>query len=150
MKLKNSINKVINESNKLNFQSLYNKLNEVIVETDDFLLISNQDDVVNRNNYIKSYPNEERKELLKKDALKGQKILIVMLWSKTLNPDENESIHKDYLTKVSPQSEACLKDALDHLGIIIDIVENYRNAIEKITSKNDKGKCPYYAVWVIN
>ena len=73
-----------------------------------------------------------------------------MLWSKTLNPDENESIHKNYLTNVSPESEACLKDALDYLGIIIDIVENYRDAIEKIISKDDKGKCPYYAVWIIN
>ena len=39
---------------------------------------------------------------------------------------------------------------MDHLGIIIDIVENYRDAIERITSKTDDGKCPYYAVWIIN
>ena len=39
---------------------------------------------------------------------------------------------------------------MDYYGIIIDIVENYRDAIEKITSKNEKGKCPYYAVWIIN
>ena len=73
-----------------------------------------------------------------------------MLWSKTLNPDENRSIHKDYITKVSPDSKACLKDALDYLGIIIEIVENYRDGIEKITSKDENGKCPYYAVWIIN
>jgi len=149
--LNNKIAEVINNSTNLNFQSLYNKLNEVIVETDAFLLISNQeDDMEETNNDIKSNPTGEGKELLKKDALKGQKILVVMLWSKTLNPDENECVHKDYLTKVSPESEACLKDALDHLGIIIDVVENYRNAIEKITSKNENGKCPYYAVWIIN
>ena len=99
---------------------------------------------------IKSNPTGEGKELLKKDALKGQKILIVMLWSKTLNSDENECIHKDYLTKPSPESEACLKDALDFLGITMDIVENYRDSIERITSKTDNGKCPYYAVWIIN
>ena len=99
---------------------------------------------------LESNPKEEGKELLKKDALKGQKILIVMLWSKTLDQKENECIHKDYITKKSPKSEACLKDALDHLGIIIDIVENYRDAIEKITSKNENRKCPYYAVWIIN
>ena len=99
---------------------------------------------------LESNPKEEGKELLKKDALKGQKILIVMLWSKTLDQKENECIHKDYITKKSSKSEACLKDALDHLGIIIDIVENYRDAIEKITSKNENRKCPYYAVWIIN
>ena len=54
-----------------------------------------------------------------------------MLWSKTLNPNENESVHKDYITKVSPDSKACLKDALDFLGIIAEVVENYRDAIEK-------------------
>ena len=32
----------------------------------------------------------------------------------------------------------------------MDIVENYRDAIERITSKTDNGKCPYYAVWIIN
>ena len=92
----------------------------------------------------------EGKELLKKDYLKGQKILIVMLYSKTLNPEENEYIHKDYLLKPRPQSDSCLKDCLDHYGIILDIVENYRDAIEKITLKDEKGKCPYYAIWIIN
>ena len=149
--LNNAINEVINNSTTLNFQSLYNKLNDIIIETDAFSLISNQEDEMeDTNGQIKSNPTGEGKELLKKDSLKGQKILVVMLWSKTMNKEENECVHKDYLTTVSPQSKACLKDALDHLGIIIDIVENYRNAIEKITSKNEKGKCPYYAIWIIN
>ena len=91
------------------------------------------------------------KELLEKDALKGQKILIVMLYSKNLNQEkENEYIHKDYLLKPRPQSDSCLKDCLDYYGINIDIVENYRDAIEKIISKDEKGKCPYYAIWIIN
>ena len=68
-----------------------------------------------------------------------------MLCLKALNPDENESILKEYLPKFSPESEDCLKDELDHLGIIIDTVENYRNTIEKITSKNDQGKCLLYS-----
>ena len=67
---------------------------------------------------LDSNPKKEGEELLSKNALKGQKILIVMLWSKTLDQEENECIHKDYITKKSPKSEACLKDALDHLGII--------------------------------
>jgi hypothetical protein len=114
-------------------------------------LISNEEDEMDETgSNIKSNPTGEGKELLKKNQLKGQKILIVMLWSKTLNPDENESVHKDYITKVSPESKACLKNALDFLGIIIEIVENYRDAIEKITSKDENGKCPYYAIWIIN
>ena len=150
--LNNKIAEIINEStNTKNYQSLYNKLNDVIVETDAFLLISNQeDDMEDAGDGVKSNPTGEGKELLKKDALKGHKILVVMLWSKTLNPDENQCIHKDYITKVSPESKACLKDALDFLGIIIDVVENYRDAITKLTSKNENGKCPYYACWIIN
>jgi hypothetical protein len=149
--LNNNIAEIINSSTNKNYQSLYNKLNEVIVETDAFLLISNQeDDMEDTGNEVKSNPKGEGKELLKKDALQGHKILLVMLWSKTLNPDENECIHKDYITKVSPESKACLKDALDFLGIIIDVVENYRDAITKLTSKNENGKCPYYACWIIN
>ena len=149
--LNNKIAEIINSSTNLNYQNLYNKLNEVIVETDAFLLISNQeDDMEDTGDGVKSNPTGEGKELLKKDALKGQKILVVMLWSKTLNTDENECIHKDYITKVSPESKACLKDALDFLGIIIDVVENYRDAIIKLTSKNENGKCPYYACWIIN
>jgi hypothetical protein len=136
--LNNKIAEVINNSTNLNYQNLYNILSNVIVETDAFLLISNQEDDMDETaGNIKSNPTGEGKELLKRNALKGQKILIVMLWSKTLNPDENRSIHKDYITKVSPDSKACLKDALDFLGIIIELVENYRNAIEKITSKDE-------------
>ena len=149
--LNEKIEEIINNSMNLNYQNLYNKLNEVTVETDAFLLISNQEDEMNdTGSEVKSNPKGEGKELLKKDQLKGHKILIVMLWSKTLNPDENQCIHKDYITKVSPESKACLKDALDHLGVIIDVVENYRDAITRLTSKNQNGKCPYYACWIIN
>ena len=47
--------------------------------------------------------------MLKKDQLKGQKILIVMWWSKILNPNENESVDKDYIIKVNPDIKAFLK-----------------------------------------
>ena len=88
--------------------------------------------------------------MYQKNFLKGQKILIVMLWSKELDPQENQYIHKNYLLITIPQNDSCLKDCLEYYGIEIDIVENYREAIEKITSKNEDGKCPYYAVWIIN
>ena len=97
-----------------------------------------------------SYNEYNKQSLLAKDYLKGQKILIAMLYSKELNQEENEYIDKDYLLKNIPKNDSCLKDCLDYYGINIDIVENYRDAIEKITCKNEKGKCPYYAVWIIN
>ena len=102
------------------------------------------------NDSIREIQKEEQKALLKKDALKGHKILLVMLYSKDLDPSESKYIHKDYITKVSPESKSCLKEALDYLGIIIEIVENYRDAITKLTNKNENFKCPYYACWIIN
>ena len=119
------------------------KLNKINL---NFILKEN----INLRQIDKSNPTAEGKALLQKDALKGHQILIVMLWSKTLNSNENQCIHKDYLSKVSPESKACLKDALDYLGINIDVVENYRDAIAKLIIKNENDKCPYYACWIIN
>ena len=69
---KNIWQEIINEStNTKNYQGLYNKLNDVIVETDAFLLISNQeDDMEDAGDGVKSNPIGEGKELLKKDATK--------------------------------------------------------------------------------
>ena len=105
---------------------------------------------VKSNNFKFESNSHVNKFAIEKDFLKGQKIFIVMLWSKNLSEDENEYIHKDYLIKNHPKNNCCLKECLDYYGIILDIVENYRDAIEKITSKNEFGKCPYYAIWVIN
>ena len=50
---------------------------------------------------VESKPNINNKEikieLLEKDALKDQKILIVMLWSEDLDPYKSEDIHKNYM-----------------------------------------------------
>ena len=42
-----------------------------------------------------------------------------------------------------------VKEAVKHYGIIIIPVRTYENAIKELT-KNEKGKCPYYACWLIN
>ena len=57
---------------------------------------------------------------------------------------QNYNIHKDYLIINYPKNDSCLKECLDYYGLIIDIVKNYKDVIEKITSKNVFGKCPYY------
>jgi len=58
---------------------------------------------------IKPINSNNEKSLLKKDYLKGQKILIVMLYSKELNPEESEYIHKDYLLKIFQKMILALK-----------------------------------------
>lgn len=78
--LNEKIEDIIKSSTNKNYQSLYNKLNDIVIEIDIFLLISNQeDDMEDTSEAVKSNPTGERKELLKKDYLKGHKILIVML-----------------------------------------------------------------------
>lgn len=42
-----------------------------------------------------------------------------------------------------------INDAVSHFGIKIKTVNNYDDAINELT-KNENGKCPYYACWLIN
>ena len=148
--LNNNIDKVINDSISLNYQKIYNQLNEAIIERDAFSLISNKEKEIFFSSDEKlSNPEGDNIELLKKGYLKGQKILVVILCLNDLSLEEKEYISKDYLNTVSPFSNACLKDILDYLGIIIDVVDNYGEAINKLTI-NDNDYCPYYATWIIN
>ena len=61
-----------------------------------------------------------------------------MLWWKILNQNENDSIHKGYIIKACLDSNSCFKDELNFLGIIIEVVDNYRDrdVIEKIKNKD--------------
>ena len=44
--LNNAINKIINDSENLNFQSLYNELNDIKIEIDDISFISKQENEI--------------------------------------------------------------------------------------------------------
>ena len=78
IELNNVTKKIINNPNNLNFKSLNNKLSEVIFEKDEFLLISNKgNDMEDKSDHVKSNPTGEGKELLNKDTLKEQKILLL-------------------------------------------------------------------------
>ena len=73
-------------------------------------------------------------------SLLGQKILIVMVYYEdTCNIDK---LYKNGDNKT-------VKDAVSHFGIDIVSVNNYNDAIKELT-KDENGKCPYYACWVIN
>lgn len=88
------------------------------------------------------------KQLLRKGVLKGQKILLVMLWDCTMSNSENYKVDPDYILRPSPGNNYCLKDAASFYGVDIKIVQNYSDAINEI-SKKENGKCPYYAIWII-
>ena len=85
-------------------------------------------------------PIGKNAEMYKRDILKGQKILIVMtLYEGACN------IPKLY----NNGNNKTVKEAVEHFGITIVAVNNYKDAIKEL-KKNDKGKCPYYACWLIN
>ena len=70
--------------------------------------------------------------LYERGILKGQKILIVMLW--TCNRSENESqyVREECISKEWKNSKLCIKKAADYYGVELKIVLNYENAIKKL------------------
>ena len=151
LKIENSIISLLNESKNTLFPEIFKKLSNVLFELDAFkLLCDEQSNPIDLGNGLKGNPLGDDKALLRRNALKGYKVLIVMLWSKVLNPEEYIYVHKDYLFKGNPKSSKCLKDVFDYYGIDMVVVENYRRAIEELTIKDKNSKCPYYACWIIN
>ena len=128
--LKSSINSPI-------FSSLKEELENIDVGQEAMSFI------INDNKNAKT-----NKQLLRKGVLKGQKILLVMLWDCTMSNSENYRVDPDYILSPSPGNKFCLKDAASFYGVEIKIVQNYKDAINEIT-KEEKGKCPYYSVWII-
>ena len=151
IKIENSINYLLKESKNCLYPEIKKKLSNILLELDAFKLLSDeQSNPIDLGNGLKGNPLGSNKVLLRKNALKGYKVLIVMLWSKVLNPEEYQYVHKDYLYKGNENSSKCLKDVFDFYGIDMIVVENYRNAIEELTKKDKDSKCPYYACWIIN
>jgi len=102
----------------------------------------------------------EKTLLLQKNSLKGQKILIVMLWSYDLNPSkESPKVIPDnlfrsgkmnvYLKKNEiEKNKICVESAVNIFGIDIFVVLDYENAIKELTKDIDN-KCIYNSVWVM-
>ena len=98
--------------------------------------------------------NDPNLQLVKPGTLNGQKVLIVMLWSCKLNPEENKKIDPKYLYESAYinnpiDKRFCVEKAIKSLGGGMKVVINYKDAIDELCS-TEKKKCPYYAVWIIS
>jgi len=140
----NNLNKISDIFNSLKsninspiFNSLKEELENIDVGQEAMSFIIND----NKN-------TKTNKQLLRKGVLKGQKILLVMLWDCSMSNSENYRVDPDYIVSPSPGNKFCLKDAASFYGVEIKIVQNYKDAINEIT-REEKGKCPYYSIWVI-
>ena len=135
------INELINNEENGIFKELKKKLSSIVTKTDAFKLIANPEKNLSDSDMkLATNPTGEGCELLKKDELKGQKILYVRLY-------HAEYALTKYLFEPSPDSQSCLNEALSFYGIIIDTADSMLEGIKKLTTLREDGKCQYYAVW---
>ena len=87
-----------------------------------------------------------------KDCLKGQKLLIIMLWSHEMDSNESDSIDEKYIFEPYNGAKSCIKEQLAYYGIEIKVVKNYIDGIKELTTEDEnlKGKCKYFAAMVMN
>ena len=78
-----------------------------------------------------------------KDFFKGQKVLIVMLYSAEMNQKENKYLSYKYIKTKSNDKNECILSSLEYTGMEIDISISYKDAIDKLLRSSVKGKCDY-------
>jgi PAX-interacting protein 1 len=84
------------------------------------------------------------KAMYKAGAFAGQKILVCCFWSKNIaGRDESDFIDPKYLTQRFPGSTHCVQDVLNHYGIKLEVVQNYKDGMLRMQTGE------YYAIWVI-
>jgi hypothetical protein len=82
--------------------------------------------------------------MYEENSFAGQKILVCCFWSKAIaGANESEFIDPMYLTQCYPGTKLCVQKGLDHFGITLEIVTNYKDGIQEM------GTGQYYATWII-
>ena len=85
-----------------------------------------------------------------KDFFKGQKALIVMLYSAEMNKQENPYLSYKYIKNKSNPKNECILSSLEYTGMDIDISISYKDAMDKLLRSSVKGKCDYLICVVIS
>ena len=85
--------------------------------------------------------NINKDGMYERDLLKGQKLLFILLYT------EGDYITPQRIFK-GKEGEECIKSSVDYYGIEIEVVQTYQDAIQKLT-KDNNGKCEYYACFVL-
>ena len=147
--VKNAFEHLISNQRSPIYRSLKNELDRIKILQDAYRHYLNKEGDIG--NAIKGFTNIDE-PMYTKDLFKSQKILIVMLWDFTMNPKkEKQELQTQYIFEnIDPSKTECIKTAVEYFGITVEVVRNYKDAIEKLTDQKAKpGKCDYYAVWVI-
>ena len=142
------IKTLIEGQNNPIFKDEKEELNDIPPTLDAFDDMYNREKNIDPCNPFKN-PEGKNTELYVENLFKGQKILIVMLWDYTLNmKNEERYVSSEFIENRPENANVCIKDAADYYGIILDIVKNYEDAINKLTNQSKPGYCDYYATWV--
>ena len=75
--------------------------------------------------------------MYEKYFFKGQKILIVMLYSYGMNEGEDKRLSYENLLR-SLDGYECFKSSIEYTGIQAEVVINYKDAIERLTRQSIK------------
>lgn len=138
--LENILNDFFNEEDNCMIKRTKEYLFKIIIKTDAFRLISTPQKRLSQSELkLASNPTGENCELLKQNSLAGTKILYFGCYygEKTLfEPNKGYG------------SEACLNDAISFLGSTLEVVKKYDEAIRKITTLNEDGKCQYFCIFL--
>ena len=89
--------------------------------------------------------------MYKKNCFKGQKLLIVVPYLYGMNEGEDKRLSYEYISK-SYINNKCIQSSIDYTGIEIEVVINYKDAIEKLTRPGTykNGHCDYYACIIMS
>ena len=141
--------------NNLNEKPEYYKLKEQlkkILFVPESIPMYNEEDEIDLDISLAHKENVILKPTYSENCLKGQKLLIVMLWSHEMDSKESNSVDEKYIYEPYNGARSCIKKQLDFYGIEIKVVKNYIDAIKELTSEDDnlKGKCKYFAAIVMN
>ena len=131
------------------YKKLKNELNQLQV-TLESLYFYNVEQIIENPELGKTIPIRAQ-NMYKENLLKGQKILIVMLWTNEMNPNEKLFVNEKYIFNPYKEGDSCIKQALDYYGIEIKIVKNYEDAIKELCKLDEEyfNCCPYYACWIM-
>ena len=143
----NEINNIIKKLKDAepDFSRLKNYLQNLTPELDAVQDLFNfEQDVGDEKRGFHNIQEGKNTQIYVKDSLKGQKMLIVMLY------EEGSDITVPRIFQSGGSNAKCIKDAADHFGVSINAVTNYRDAINEIKKQTKPGFCDYYAVWVIS
>jgi len=148
--LKEAISKIINNKENPVYKNLKEELHEITPTLESFEFINPEFSIIDEKGDYINPPEGTYSALYTKDILKTQKILIVMLWDCSLNQKEGRALDKQYIfTSPEPGRTECIKSAVDHYGIELEVVQNYEDAIDRLLRQTKPGFCDYYATWVI-